>query len=195
MAMFGAGPIACTDFLDSPPPQRTGAQSFVATAPAHPVTLTWLFRVICTFSLVWHPETVLARAGSFLVPLGQTSVLASQTATHALGDQGSVGLRSTSVFDPHEGPRVLRCERQVSMDSGRGQIALPRLDQMMLEDMNEPQHLPTIHENARVYPLTLDIPWSRVRTSNHATCVSMDNDLSRSRSRQFCGMTGVGMVR
>eukprot|EP00971_Amphidinium_carterae_P133276 2639421-Amphidinium_carterae.1 len=56
------------------------------------------------------------------------------------------------------------------MDSGRGQIVLPRLDQRMLEDMYEPQHMPTSHENARVDPLTLDDPWSRVR---------------RSRARQF----------
>eukprot|EP00971_Amphidinium_carterae_P086474 1711263-Amphidinium_carterae.1 len=101
------------------------------------------------------------------VPLGQTSVLASHTATHALAEQGSIGLRSelnrmiseTSVSHPVEEPRGLRRERQVSMDSGRGQVALPRLDQRMLEDMNEP-HMPTIHENARVDPSTVDDPWT-----------------------------------
>eukprot|EP00971_Amphidinium_carterae_P348919 6490744-Amphidinium_carterae.3 len=111
--------------------------------------------------------------------LGQTSAIASQTATHALGDQGSVGMRSelsrmlseTSVPNPHE-PRGHRRERQVSMDSGRGQIALPRLDQRMSEDMHEPQRMPTIHENARINPLMFDDPWSRVRTSNHAACMS-----------------------
>eukprot|EP00971_Amphidinium_carterae_P147763 2928825-Amphidinium_carterae.1 len=50
------------------------------------------------------------------------------------------------------------------MDSGRGQIALPGLDQRMLGDMNEP-HMPTIHENARVDPLAVDDPW----TSNDLT--------------------------
>eukprot|EP00971_Amphidinium_carterae_P086475 1711264-Amphidinium_carterae.1 len=102
------------------------------------------------------------------VPLGQTSVLASQIATHALAEQGSVGLRSelsrmvseTFVSHPLEEPRGLLHECQVSMDSGRGQVALPRLDQRMLEDTNEP-HMPTIHENARVDPLTVDDPWTR----------------------------------
>eukprot|EP00971_Amphidinium_carterae_P000067 1474-Amphidinium_carterae.1 len=54
------------------------------------------------------------------VPLGQTSVLASQHATHALAEQGSVGLRSelsrmiseTSVSNPLEEPRGLRRKRQ-----------------------------------------------------------------------------------
>eukprot|EP00971_Amphidinium_carterae_P214944 4265436-Amphidinium_carterae.2 len=60
-------------------------------------------------------------------------------------------------------------------------LALPRLDQRMLEDMSEP-HMLTIHENARVDPLTVDDPWSRACTSNYASCMSMDNDLSRSRT-------------
>eukprot|EP00971_Amphidinium_carterae_P241266 4790646-Amphidinium_carterae.2 len=93
-------------------------------------------------------------------------------------------ISETSVSNPYEERRGLPRERQVSMDSGRGQIALPRLDQRMLEDMDEP-HMPTIHENARVDPLTVDDPWSRVRTSNQAACMSMDDDLSRSRTRQF----------
>eukprot|EP00971_Amphidinium_carterae_P171140 3391876-Amphidinium_carterae.1 len=77
-------------------------------------------------------------------------------------------ISETSVPSPHEEPRGLRHERQ-----------------KMLEDMNEPQHMPTIHENAKVDPLTLDDPWSRFRTSNHAAFASMKNDLSRSRTRHF----------
>eukprot|EP00971_Amphidinium_carterae_P001579 31651-Amphidinium_carterae.1 len=54
------------------------------------------------------------------VPLGQTSVLTSQIATHALAEQGSVRLRSElsrmiseiSVSHPLEEPRGLRRERQ-----------------------------------------------------------------------------------
>eukprot|EP00971_Amphidinium_carterae_P296244 5884504-Amphidinium_carterae.1 len=91
-------------------------------------------------------------------------------------------ISETFVSNPCEEPRGLRRERQVSMDSGRGQIALPRLDHRMLEDMNEP-HMPTIYENPRVDPLTVDDPWTRGRNSSHAACVSMDEDLSRSRTR------------
>eukprot|EP00971_Amphidinium_carterae_P166969 3309018-Amphidinium_carterae.1 len=72
------------------------------------------------------------------------------------------------------------------MDSGRGQIAPPRLDQRMLEDMNEP-HMPTIHENVRVDPLTVDDPWTRGRNVSHAAGMSVDEDFNRSRSRQFHG--------
>eukprot|EP00971_Amphidinium_carterae_P027560 542940-Amphidinium_carterae.1 len=59
----------------------------------------------------------------------------------------------------------------------------------MLEDMNEPHcpHMPTIHKNARVDPLTVDDPWTRGRNSSHAACMSLDEDLSRSRTRQFHG--------
>eukprot|EP00971_Amphidinium_carterae_P241265 4790646-Amphidinium_carterae.1 len=47
MATFGASPIANTDYLDSPPPQRTGAQSFcVTTAPAHLVVARQVDRVV-----------------------------------------------------------------------------------------------------------------------------------------------------
>eukprot|EP00971_Amphidinium_carterae_P067085 1328041-Amphidinium_carterae.1 len=123
--------------------------------------------------------------------------LASQIATHALAEQGSVGLRSedselsrmiteTFVSNPLAEPRGLRRERQVSMDFGRGQVALPRLDQRMLEDMSEP-HMPTIHENARVDPLTVDDPWARGHNTSHAACMSLDEDLSRSQTRQFHG--------
>eukprot|EP00971_Amphidinium_carterae_P241040 4785468-Amphidinium_carterae.1 len=206
MAMFGASPIANTDSLDSPPPQCTGAQSSVATAPAHlvvPRNLHSQFglaivdgcagvdqQLVPVAPHAHFPSVPLGHASQMvplaphgqvtevpLVPLGQTSVLASQTATYALADQGSIGSRSELSGMISE---TSVSERQASMDSGRSQIALPRLDQRMLEDMSE-QHMPTIHENARVDPLTLDDPWSRVRTSNRAACMSMDNDLSRSR--------------
>eukprot|EP00971_Amphidinium_carterae_P288489 5728188-Amphidinium_carterae.1 len=36
-------------------------------------------------------------------------------------------------------------------------------------------------------PLTLYDPWTRGRNASHATCMSMDEDLTRSRSRQFHG--------
>eukprot|EP00971_Amphidinium_carterae_P316966 6301256-Amphidinium_carterae.1 len=63
------------------------------------------------------------------IPLGQTSVLASQLNTHALAEQGSIGLRSelsrmiseNSVAHPLEEQRGLRRERRISMDSSRGQ--------------------------------------------------------------------------
>eukprot|EP00971_Amphidinium_carterae_P111516 2208306-Amphidinium_carterae.1 len=47
--------------------------------------------------------------------------------------------------------------------------------------------MPTIHENARVDPLTVDDPWTRVRNVGHAAGVSVDEDLGRARSRQFHG--------
>eukprot|EP00971_Amphidinium_carterae_P227967 4521701-Amphidinium_carterae.1 len=56
----------------------------------------------------------------------------------------------------------------------------------MLEDMNVP-HMPTIHENARADPLTVDDPWSRGRNVSLAAGMSIDDDLTRSRSRQFHG--------
>eukprot|EP00971_Amphidinium_carterae_P083807 1658633-Amphidinium_carterae.1 len=52
--------------------------------------------------------------------------------------------------------------------------------------MNVP-HMPTIHENARVDPLTVDDPWSRGRNANLSAGMSIDDDLTRSRSRQFHG--------
>eukprot|EP00971_Amphidinium_carterae_P298226 5925793-Amphidinium_carterae.1 len=47
MAMFGAGPLAKTDSLDSPPPQRKGGQSSgVYTAPAQPAAVGQVDRVV-----------------------------------------------------------------------------------------------------------------------------------------------------
>eukprot|EP00971_Amphidinium_carterae_P070744 1398979-Amphidinium_carterae.1 len=52
--------------------------------------------------------------------------------------------------------------------------------------MNVP-HMPTIHENARVDPLMVDDPWSRDRNANLAAGMSIEDDLTRSRSRQLHG--------
>eukprot|EP00971_Amphidinium_carterae_P177946 3529125-Amphidinium_carterae.1 len=161
MAMFGASPIANTDSLDSSPPQRTGAlSSGVTTAPAQPAAVGQVDRVVPSIGSgcpawagsigpAWSccPAWTCFTNGSGCLTIAgpisatrTTSVLAFQMATHALAEQGSVGLRmisETFVPNPCEEPRGLRRERQVSMDSGRGQIVFPRLDQRMLEDVNE----------------------------------------------------------
>eukprot|EP00971_Amphidinium_carterae_P268556 5327898-Amphidinium_carterae.1 len=149
MAMFGASPIRNADPLDTPPPQRAGAQSSGVTAPAHPVAAGHVDMVVpCNQQFQFGLAPIDGSAGveQPLVPvaphgqvpsvslghavlLGHASQMVPVALSPARTNFGSIMLKSelsrmiseTSVSNPYEEPRGLRRERQASMHSGRGQ--------------------------------------------------------------------------